>query len=84
MHCFTGTRVRRLLTNPLEQSQVICASQGNNEVSMWEMETGARQRTLWASSAPPLSLTQVSTNKNCEKRSKFHMYINVKNCCCSF
>ena len=33
--------------------------QGNNEVSMWDMETGDRKFTLWASSAPPLSEMQV-------------------------
>lgn len=35
------------------------AVQGNNEVSMWDMETGDRRFTLWASSAPPLSELQV-------------------------
>lgn len=35
------------------------AVQGNNEVSMWDMETGDRKFTLWASSAPPLSEMQV-------------------------
>jgi len=34
--------------------------QGNNEVSMWDMETGDRRFTLWASSAPPLSELQPS------------------------
>ena len=38
----------------------VCAAvQGNNEVSMWDMETGDRKFTLWASSAPPLSEMQV-------------------------
>ncbi|KAK7880406.1 hypothetical protein WMY93_032961, partial [Mugilogobius chulae] len=36
------------------------AVQGNNEVSMWDMETGDRKFTLWASSAPPLSELQTS------------------------
>lgn len=35
------------------------AVQGNNEVSMWDMETGDRRFTLWASSTPPLSELQV-------------------------
>uniref|UniRef100_A0A672L6Q6 non-specific serine/threonine protein kinase n=1 Tax=Sinocyclocheilus grahami TaxID=75366 RepID=A0A672L6Q6_SINGR len=48
-------RIRRLLKHPLYQSSVIAAVQGNNEVSMWDMETGDRKFTLWASSAPPLS-----------------------------
>ncbi|XP_053121359.1 phosphoinositide 3-kinase regulatory subunit 4 isoform X3 [Hemicordylus capensis] len=54
------TRIRRLLMHPLSQSWVIAAVQGNNEVSMWDMETGDRRFTLWASSAPPLSELQPS------------------------
>ncbi|KAJ8371484.1 hypothetical protein AAFF_G00308020 [Aldrovandia affinis] len=53
-------RIRRLLMHPLYQSSVIAAVQGNNEVSMWDMETGDRKFTLWASSAPPLSELQPS------------------------
>ncbi|KAG9476081.1 hypothetical protein GDO78_002911, partial [Eleutherodactylus coqui] len=56
-------RIRRLLMHPLSmhtmyQSWVIAAVQGNNEVSMWDMETGDRRFTLWASNAPPLSEMQ--------------------------
>ncbi|XP_026139558.1 phosphoinositide 3-kinase regulatory subunit 4 isoform X1 [Carassius auratus] len=53
-------RIRRLQMHPLYQSSVIAAVQGNNEVSMWDMETGDRKFTLWASSAPPLSEMQPS------------------------
>uniref|UniRef100_A0A673B3I2 non-specific serine/threonine protein kinase n=1 Tax=Sphaeramia orbicularis TaxID=375764 RepID=A0A673B3I2_9TELE len=53
-------RIRRLLMHPLYQSSVIAAVQGNNEVSMWDMETGDRKFTLWASTAPPLSEMQPS------------------------
>ncbi|NWT39178.1 PI3R4 kinase, partial [Chroicocephalus maculipennis] len=53
-------RIRRLLMHPVYQSWVIAAVQGNNEVSMWDMETGDRRFTLWASSAPPLSELQPS------------------------
>ncbi len=56
----TGARVRRLVIHPQEQSTVISAVQGNNEASIWDMETGARQRTLWASPLPPLSTTKTS------------------------
>eukprot|EP00058_Branchiostoma_floridae_P025412 XP_002610902.1 hypothetical protein BRAFLDRAFT_115340 [Branchiostoma floridae] len=58
----TGARVRKLCMHPTQQSWVISAVQGNNEVSMWDMETGARQMTLWASSAPPLSTSQASNH----------------------
>uniref|UniRef100_A0A8C4YZT9 non-specific serine/threonine protein kinase n=1 Tax=Gadus morhua TaxID=8049 RepID=A0A8C4YZT9_GADMO len=54
------SRIRRLLMHPLYQSSVIAAVQGNNEVSMWDMETGDRKFTLWASSTPPLSEMQPS------------------------
>nr|XP_048694690.1 phosphoinositide 3-kinase regulatory subunit 4 isoform X2 [Caretta caretta] len=60
-HCHPSrARIRRLLMHPLSQSWVIAAVQGNNEVSMWDMETGDRRFTLWASSAPPLSELQPS------------------------
>ncbi|XP_072174440.1 phosphoinositide 3-kinase regulatory subunit 4-like [Diadema setosum] len=56
----SGALVRRVRLHPSQQSWVISAVQGNNEVSMWDMETGARQFTLWASPHPPLSQTQTS------------------------
>uniref|UniRef100_A0A8C0WKK3 non-specific serine/threonine protein kinase n=1 Tax=Castor canadensis TaxID=51338 RepID=A0A8C0WKK3_CASCN len=60
-HCPPSrARIRRLSMHPLYQSWVIAAVQGNNEVSMWDMETGDRRLTLWASSAPPLSELQPS------------------------
>uniref|UniRef100_A0A8C6GYU5 non-specific serine/threonine protein kinase n=1 Tax=Mus spicilegus TaxID=10103 RepID=A0A8C6GYU5_MUSSI len=60
-HCHPSrARIRRLSMHPLYQSWVIAAVQGNNEVSMWDMETGDRRLTLWASSAPPLSELQPS------------------------
>ncbi|XP_007167044.1 phosphoinositide 3-kinase regulatory subunit 4 isoform X4 [Balaenoptera acutorostrata] len=60
-HCHPSrARIRRLSMHPLYQSWVIAAVQGNNEVSMWDMETGDRRFTLWASGAPPLSELQPS------------------------
>ena len=59
---FSGARVRRLSAAPLLQckpSWVTCAVDGNNEVSVWNLETGACEKSLWASHAPPLSQTQV-------------------------
>ncbi|XP_073079091.1 phosphoinositide 3-kinase regulatory subunit 4 isoform X4 [Manis javanica] len=62
-HCHPSrARIRRLSMHPLYQSWVIAAVQGNNEVSMWDMETGDRRFTLWASSAPPLSELQPSSH----------------------
>lgn len=53
-----GARVRKVISHPTEQSWIISAVQGNNEISMWDLETDQRQMVLWASSAPPLSHTQ--------------------------
>ncbi|EDV23910.1 uncharacterized protein TRIADDRAFT_57612 [Trichoplax adhaerens] len=55
-----GACVKCLTPNPKEQSWVVSSMQGNNEVSMWDVETGARRKMLWASSAPPMSTTQSS------------------------
>jgi phosphoinositide-3-kinase, regulatory subunit 4 len=54
--------VRRLAKHPTEPSWVLSAVQGNNEISMWNMETGFRQVVLWASNTPPLSQTQVCSH----------------------
>lgn len=35
--------------------------QGNNEVSVWDLETGIQQLSFWASDTPPLSKPNVST-----------------------
>ena len=59
---FVGARIRRLATHPIEQSWVVSAVQGNNEVNIWDLETGSRRQTLWASNTPPLSQTQVGNN----------------------
>ena len=61
---FPGARVRRLATHPTEQSWVVSAVQGNNEVTVWDLETGARRQALWASHTPPLSQTQVCYLRN--------------------
>ncbi|XP_012287746.1 phosphoinositide 3-kinase regulatory subunit 4 isoform X2 [Orussus abietinus] len=53
-----GARVRKVITHPTEHSWIISAVQGNNEISMWNLETGFRQMVLWASNAPPLSHSQ--------------------------
>ncbi|XP_023244916.1 phosphoinositide 3-kinase regulatory subunit 4 isoform X2 [Copidosoma floridanum] len=54
----SNARVRKVITHPTEHSWVISAVQGNNEISMWDLETKSRRQVLWASSAPPLSRSQ--------------------------
>ncbi|KAG4077720.1 hypothetical protein HA402_011149 [Bradysia odoriphaga] len=53
-HPFTS-RIRKVAPHPTEPSWLISASHGNNEVSIWNIESGFRESALWASSAPPLS-----------------------------
>ena len=52
--------MRKVSSHPIEQSWIVASFQGNNEVSMWDLETSARQQTLWASPHPPLSQSHVS------------------------
>ena len=55
-----NARVWKVSTHPLEQSWIVASFEGNNEVSMWDLETSANRQTLWASRHPPLSQSQVS------------------------
>lgn len=58
-------RIRRVACHPTEPSCLISASQGNNEVFSWNIETNSRQTALWASPAPPLSNVNVSSHSVC-------------------
>lgn len=52
--------IRKVACHPTEPSYLISASQSNNEVSVWNIETGQRQTVLWASSAPALTNTSLN------------------------
>ncbi|KAG8181600.1 hypothetical protein JTE90_017721 [Oedothorax gibbosus] len=53
--------IRRMLVHPKKRSSVFAAVQGNNEVSLWDLESQGRLMTLWSiNNAPPLSMTEVS------------------------
>ncbi|XP_039265322.2 phosphoinositide 3-kinase regulatory subunit 4-like [Styela clava] len=52
--------VRRMAIHPSQPSCVISAVTGNNEVTLWDLETSSRNMTLWASTAPAMSLRQKS------------------------
>lgn len=54
-----GNRIRRLCGHPKEPSWIISSSIGNNEVSIWCIESGSRQAVLWGSATPPLSSVTV-------------------------
>ncbi|KAH7959192.1 hypothetical protein HPB49_009161 [Dermacentor silvarum] len=75
---FTGARVRRVSIDPLHQSCVWAAVEGNNEVSLWDLETQARLRTLWASTSPPLSEKQAPSSA--PVHSVYSMYISPLEC----
>uniref|UniRef100_A0A8D8G8I8 non-specific serine/threonine protein kinase n=1 Tax=Culex pipiens TaxID=7175 RepID=A0A8D8G8I8_CULPI len=59
------SRIRRVSHHPVEPSWLVSASQGNNEVYVWNIETGHRQQAYWASSSPPLSNANVSSHSVC-------------------
>jgi phosphoinositide-3-kinase, regulatory subunit 4 len=59
------SRIRRVTYHPTQDSYLISASQGNNEVFSWNIETGSRQTALWASTAPPLSNVNTSSHSVC-------------------
>jgi phosphoinositide-3-kinase regulatory subunit 4 len=59
------SRIRRIIYHPTEPSCLISASQGNNEVFSWNIETSSRQTALWASSAPPLSNVNMQSHSVC-------------------
>ncbi|KAF6214508.1 hypothetical protein GE061_009251 [Apolygus lucorum] len=60
-----GSRIRRLCGHPTQPSCIVSAMEGNNEVSLWCIESGSRQTVLWGSGAPPLSNTQSNTHSIC-------------------
>ncbi|CAH1134866.1 unnamed protein product [Ceutorhynchus assimilis] len=56
-----AVRIRKVIPHPTEHSWLMSSVQGNNEISMWNLETGSRQKVLWGSTTPPLSkLNQAS------------------------
>ncbi|CAH1967764.1 unnamed protein product [Acanthoscelides obtectus] len=62
----SGTvRIKKVVSHPTEHSWVVSSIHGNNEISMWNLETGFRQKVLWGSTAPPLSKTHGSLNTVC-------------------
>lgn len=55
-----GLRIRKVVSHPTKHSCILSSVQGNNEISMWNLETGSREKVYWASKAPPLSKPAVS------------------------
>ncbi|CAG2109793.1 unnamed protein product, partial [Medioppia subpectinata] len=53
----TQNRIRKIRYT---EDGLYSSAQGNCEVTLWDCESGSRVSTLWASTAPPLSLTQAS------------------------
>lgn len=62
------------MCHPTEHACVISSAQGNNEISMWNLETGFREKVLWGSQSPPLSKTHVSIQKENYKSITFLLF----------
>ncbi|KAK9879938.1 hypothetical protein WA026_008448 [Henosepilachna vigintioctopunctata] len=54
-HTANDARIKKVTNHPTESSWIISSVQGNNEISMWNLETGFREKVLWGNSTPPLS-----------------------------
>lgn len=54
--------IRKIIAHPKQHSKIIASVMGNNEVSVWNLENSFRDTTLWASTAPALSLTEKTTD----------------------
>lgn len=52
--------VYQLKPHPTQPSSIISAVSGNNEVSIWDMETATRRQMLWAGPAQPFG--EMTTN----------------------
>ena len=57
-----GYRIRKLCGHPKEPSWIISSSYGNNEVSIWCIESGSRHTVFWGSASPPLSSINVGSS----------------------
>ncbi|XP_050303340.1 phosphoinositide 3-kinase regulatory subunit 4 [Anthonomus grandis grandis] len=60
-----AVRIRKVIPHPTEHSWLLSSVQGNNEISMWNLETGSRQKVLWGSTTPPLSILNPTTHSVC-------------------
>ncbi|XP_065214852.1 phosphoinositide 3-kinase regulatory subunit 4 isoform X2 [Planococcus citri] len=60
-----NARVRKVIRHPKESSWIISSVHGNNEISVWDMETGSRQLNFWANETPPLSKPTENGNSTC-------------------
>lgn len=60
-----GSRIRKIISHPFIHSYVISSVQGNNEVSVWNIESGFREKVLWGSPSPPLSKIHVTHSSVC-------------------
>ena len=54
-----GHAIRKVVAHPEEKSWIISSCHGNNEVDVWDMESGEKKNVFWASQAPPLSQQKV-------------------------
>ena len=53
LHIAYVHRIQQLSSHPNQLQTVLSAASGNNEISVWDMETSTRRQMLWASPTQP-------------------------------
>lgn len=53
--------MQSLAAHPTEASSILSATHGNNEVAVWNMESGSRTQAFWGCAATPLTPHRVRT-----------------------
>jgi phosphoinositide-3-kinase regulatory subunit 4 len=58
-----GHYIRRVVACPHLDSCILSSCHGSNEVDLWSMESGLRNKVFWASRSPPLSQRQDASSR---------------------
>ena len=56
-------RIQQLSAHPNQLQTLISAASGNNEISVWDMETATRRQMIWASPVQPFG--HMTENVSC-------------------
>ena len=66
LHSVHVHQVYRLAPHPTHPSSLVSAVMGNNEVSVWDMETASRRQIVWASPTPPFGKMTDNVSKSAD------------------
>ena len=77
LHAAHVHQVYRLAPHPTHPSSLVSAVMGNNEVSVWDMETASRRQMVWASPIPPFGKMTDNVRKKCRPTDSFFSLIVV-------